>query len=352
MTRRYLSLFAFALAGLLATHGLLRAETTNSAPDFKEVYDLIRTNLAGATDETLNRAAVEGLLSKLHNQVSLAGGAVEPAIPQDEVVVSKSEVLEGNVVYLRASRVGDGLADKLNAAYHALAASNKVAGVILDLRFADGDDYAEAVATADLFMTKKTPLLDWGKGVVESNPGKEPIAGPLVVLVNGGTSGAAEALAAVLQESKMALIIGNTTAGEAKMFQEFTLNNGERLRIATIPVKLADGSTISHVQPDIAVSVSPDDERLFLKNPDALPADGANNAGVATNNWLSFMEHTSEADLVRGKIKDGNGDFTPVHTNSVLTHTAEPQKPVIRDPALARALDLIKGLAIVRESRF
>ena len=136
------------------------------------------------------------------------------------------------------------------------------------------------------------------------------------------------------------------------MFQEFTLNNGERLRIATIPVKLADGSTISHVQPDIAVSVSPDDERLFLKNPGALPAESTNNAGVTTNDWLSFMGHTSEADLVRGKIKDGNGDFTPVHTNSVLTHTAEPQKPVIRDPALARALDLIKGLAIVRESRF
>ena len=30
---------------------------------------------------------------------------------------------------------------------------------------------------------------------------------------------------------------------------------------------------------------------------------------------------------------------------------AEPQKPVIRDPVLARAVDLIKVLAIVRESR-
>ena len=352
MTRRFFSRLVPAIAALLIMRGPLCAETTNSAPDFKEVYNLLRTNLAGATDETLNRAAVEGLLSKLHNQVSLAGGAIEPAMPQDGVVVEKSAVLEGNVAYLHASRVGNGLADKLNAAYHALAASNKVTGVVLDLRFADGDDYAEAVAVADLFVSKKTPLLDWGKGVVESNPAREPVAGPLVVLVNGGTSGAAEALAAVLQKSGAALIIGNPTAGEAKMFREFTLNNGERLRIATIPVKLADGSTISRVQPDIAVSVSPDDERLFLKNPDALPADGANNAGVATNNWLSFMEHTSEADLVRGKIKDGSGDFTPIRSNSAPARIAEPQKPVIRDPALARALDLIKGLAIVRESRF
>jgi hypothetical protein len=352
MTRRFLSLFTLALAGWLVACCSLWADTTNSAPDFKEVYDLLRTNLPGATDETLNRTAVEGLLTQLHGKVALVGTVDGSVIPQGETALSKSAILESNVAYLRVSRIGYGLADKLSAAYRSLTATNKVVGVVLDLRFAGGDDYAAAVAAADLFVSKKTPLLDWGKGVVESNPAKEPIAGPLVVLVNGGTSGAAEALAAVLRESVEALIIGNPTAGEAKMFKEFPLNNGERLRIATIPVKLADGSTISHVPPDIAVSVSLDDERLFLKNPDALPAESANNTGVATNNWLSFMDHTSEADLVREKQKDGGGDFTPARSNSTPARAAEPEKPVIRDPVLARALDLIKGLAIVRESRF
>ena len=30
----------------------------------------------------------------------------------------------------------------------------------------------------------------------------------------------------------------------------------------------------------------------------------------------------------------------------------EPEIPVVSDPALARALDLLKGLAVVRQTRF
>jgi len=77
MTRRFLSLFAFALAGLLATRCSLYADPTNPAPDFKEVYELLRTNLTGITDENLNRAAIEGLLSRFPGKVSLVGGAVD-----------------------------------------------------------------------------------------------------------------------------------------------------------------------------------------------------------------------------------------------------------------------------------
>ena len=39
------------------------------------------------------------------------------------------------------------------------------------------------------------------------------------------------------------------------------------LRIAMNPVKLGNGVAISRVSPDIAVAVSLDDERAYLKNP-------------------------------------------------------------------------------------
>jgi hypothetical protein len=54
----------------------------------------------------------------------------------------------------------------------------------------------------------------------------------------------------------------------------------------------------------------------------------------------------NEADLVRAR-REGlslDGDF-PVGRDG------EPEKPVIRDPTLARAVDLLKGLAIVRRTR-
>jgi hypothetical protein len=52
----------------------------------------------------------------------------------------------------------------------------------------------------------------------------------------------------------------------------------------------------------------------------------------------------SEAELVRNHVKDGEDDEI-----QPTTRTEPP--PVIRDPALARAVDLLKALAIVRPAR-
>ena len=77
MTRRFLSFSTLVLTGLLATQCSLCADTTNTMPDFKEVYELLRTNLTGTTAENLNRAAVEGLLSQFPGKVSLVGGTAD-----------------------------------------------------------------------------------------------------------------------------------------------------------------------------------------------------------------------------------------------------------------------------------
>src|SRR5690348_2689237 len=201
MTRRFLRLFAPTLAALLAAGDCARAETTNSAPDFKQIYELLRANLPGVTDAGLNSAAVRGLLSQLHGRATLVGGRGETTVSPGKIPLVKSAVLDSNVAYVHVGQVGDDLADQLNHAYHTLTATNKVVGMALDLRFADGNDYAAAVATADLFVTKKMPLLKWSNGIESSQPAREPIPGPLLVLVNGETTGAAEALAAALREA-------------------------------------------------------------------------------------------------------------------------------------------------------
>jgi len=348
MTRRCLRLFVLALAGWLATTCARCAEATNPAPDFKEVYGLLRTNLPGATDDSLNRAAVEGLLSRFPGKVSLVGGETGgTATSSGGPAMSKSIVVESNVAYLRVGQVAGNLADELRTAYRALTATNKVAGLVLDLRFADGDDAASAQAAANLFTSRK-------------------IAGPLAVLVNGETRGAAETLAAALRHADVGLIIGSPTAGEVT-FKEFPLRNGERLRIATTPIKSMNGQTVvsGSLQPDIAVAVSAADERAFWDNPYAPPAPDKNT--VATNNLLPFVDHTSEADLVLQKQRENKhpganrgqdmGSPEPVpggeeadEEDSTPVRATEPQKPVMRDPALARAVDLIKGLAVVRQS--
>ena len=223
--------------------------------------------------------ALAGLLAA---QISLRADATDTAL-------AKSAVLESNVAYLRVGQVGKNLADEIRTAQGALAVSNKIAGTVLDLRFADGDDVEAAQMAAKLFAGKKLPL---------------------AILVNAETRGAAVKLAVDLREARAGLIFG---------------------------------SAAEEVKPDIAVEETAADEKIFLENPYAAPALNETNSPAATNNLLPFVDHMSEADLVRAKIKDGDAD-----ENFLPSRKAGPQKPVIRDPVLARAVDLIKGLAVVR----
>jgi hypothetical protein len=354
MTRRLLRLFTLVLTGGLALCGSAYAGPTNPAPDFKEVYELLRANLPEATDGSLNRAAVAGLVSQFPGKVALVGGPGDGSIGTTGSALSKSGVIENNVVYFRVSRVTGSLPGELGAAGRTLTGTNKVVGAVFDLRFTGGDDYAAAQRAADLWVAPKA---------------SRPVAGPLVVLVNGGTSGAAEALVAELRKAGATLIIGSPTAGAAMTFKEFTLKDGERLLIATTPVKV-DGQPMpsSGLKPDIAVAVNADEERTLFENPYGTLAQNAGAAQVASNRFLPFIDHTSEADLVRQKQKDGkspnmspmgsrNGPVRVKNTDtdsdddSASSPSARLQKPMLRDPALARAVDLVKGLAVVREAR-
>lgn len=216
-------------------------------------------------------------------QISLRADATDTAL-------AKAAILENDTLYLRIGEVGKNLPAEIQSAQNSLAATNKIAGTILDLRFAGGDDLAAAKAAANLFAAKKLPL---------------------AILVNAETRGAAAALAADLREARDGLVFGGTTAG---------------------------------LKPDIAVTVKTEDEKKFLENPYAALAQGETNASATTNNFAPFIDHTSEADLVREKIKDGDED-----EDSAPPRPAEPQKPFIHDPVLARAVDLIKALAVVRQ---
>src|SRR5207237_8535096 len=126
-------------------------------------------------------------------------------------------------------------------------------------RYAEGYDDAAAAAVADLFISKERPLLNWGSGSSRAKEKADALRLPVAVLVNHQTSGAAEALAAVIRETGTGLILGSRTAGQAAVAEEFPLKNGQRLRIATAPVQLGDGTALSAegINPDITVQVTP-----------------------------------------------------------------------------------------------
>jgi len=196
-------------------------------------------------------------------------------------------LLENDVLQLRIQHLTVNFGQEFIAAQP----TNQLAGIILDLRTADGDQNAVAAASG-FFASKKLPL---------------------VILVNGQTRGAAAALAVELRAAGDGLLVGSTN---------FT------------------GTT----KPDITVTVSGENENKFLADPFFIPAASKPFITPGTNEFMEFVDHTSEADLVRKRVKDGEEDETD-------TPRVAPSQPVIRDPALARAVDLFKALAALHLAR-
>jgi len=347
MTRFRIGIF---LGALLAFAGQVSspAAGTNSSPDFQEVYDLIRQHASGLSPEELNRAAVQGLINALGSRVSL-GTNNAATDTTEKKPVPETILFDGNIAYLRISRVSDGLAKAISSAYEQVKATNKVSGIVLDVRYADGADYKAAADAVDLFVSKSQPLLNWGNGVVSSHEKSDAISVPVAVLVNHQTAAASEALAAMVRQAGVGLVLGSHTAGSAMVMENFRLKDGEQLRIGSSPVTLGDGTPLSAqgLKPDIDVTVSEEAEKAFYA--DAFLVVSNKSSGLSGTNDASATNQTrvrlNEAELVREHRAGENPD------EMVAKRPPEPQAPVVSDPALARALDLLKGLAVVRESK-
>jgi hypothetical protein len=324
-------------------------DAPRSTPDFREVYDLLRANRGALSDQELNDAAVKGLIEQLRPRVQLLG---EPGTPAATNLITRATVFEGDIAYFRVGAVEEGASAALQAAFQGLSSSNRLRGLALDLRFASGNDFSAAAATADLFIRKEQLLLSWNENKFSSKAKTDNISMPVAVLINPQTTGAAEALAAILREAGVALILGRTSAGQAMTGQDLPLKSGQRLRVATSPVHLGKGQALSKgVQPDISVDVSTDDEKIYFADAfstiSRVPASvtvSTNNASITASNRLSRRARFNEAELVRER-REGASLENP----SESRRDRDPEKPTVSDPVLSRALDLLKGLAVVRQ---
>jgi carboxyl-terminal processing protease len=354
-TRNLVLCFLFAAA-------VGRATPTGVPPKFEEVYQLLRSNLDGVSQADLDRAAVKGLIDQFPGQVlwASAAGTNAAITPTLGAPLEKVSLYDDAYAYFRITRVEGNLAEKLRTAWQDLARTNKskIKGLILDLRFAAGTDYRAAATAADCFLNSEQLLLDWGTGSARATLKSNAITVPVAVLVNSETSAAAEALAAALRECSIGLILGATTAGQANIFKDFSLADGQKLRVAIAQIKLGDGTTLAHgLKPDIAIDTTLADDRAYLDDPYKIlhpPPPSTNHAG--TNASLAGTEQpnhrpTNEAELVRERRAGEPLDEGPLELDDQTLGPDEPPRPALADTALARALDLLKGMAVLQQSR-
>ena len=322
------------------------APAASAPPKFQEVFELVRTNLGGLTPAEIESTALDAFLRQLDGKVLIEEAAVSVPATPTVPAVSKSAVFDGIHGYLRISHVGPKLDEAVSAEFAKLGGTDKLLGLILDLRYATGSDQKAAARTADRFLATERVLLTVGGETLRATAKTNSIQLPTAILVNRHTSGAAEVLAALLRQNQVGLLIGTGTPGGVLQFKDFTLSTGQRLRIAIGGTKLGDGQAMpsTGLRPDIAIIVGPEEERAFYAEP--YRRLGASTVGSsAVNKGQESAVRLNEAELIR-RMKEGQNPETapPATAPSVTT-------PQVRDPALARALDLLKGLSVVRAAK-
>jgi hypothetical protein len=336
--------FSILLVVALLGAGLVPGRSAEPpAPHFQDVLRLLRAHLPGVTDQDLDRAAVEGFVRYFQPRVQWITGDATAFTNPPPGEVGEATVYQGRFAYVRVLRIGPGITKEFRAAFDRLAASNKVAGLVLDLRFTSGFDFAAAGHLAATFVDGDLPLLSWGDENIRATSSTNVLSVPTAILVNSETTGAPEAVAAALRVVDRAVIVGSPTAGQARVFRDFALGEGQTLRIATGVVQAGEDQALDHpVSPDILVEVTRDRERAFMTDPYRVEGT-ASAAGLGATNGRP-RHRINEAELVRLR-REG---LDPENAGGPARSSPPPAAadPVVQDPALARALDLLKGITL------
>lgn len=297
---------------------------------FETVFHLIRTNLHGIDSERFEKEALRGLLRRMEGRAELIK-AGEPEVTLATELAEPTKVFEKRYGYLRVHQVEAGLAETIQ---QGIQGKSDLHGLMVDLRFAQGRDYGAAVRAANQFVNRDETQLVIGERHLRTGLNENAISGPVAILVNAKTTGAAEALAALLRRNEVGLLIGSRTAGATKVFSVFPLEDGSQLRVATDEVRAGDGEPLSAagLTPDITVEIDLMRERGYLSDAFALPKGRKKPSG-----------RINEAALVRQlKLK-----LNPQAEVPGLPAGGEEEREVF-DPVLGRALDLLKGLDVLK----
>ena len=128
---------------------------------------------------------------------------------------------------------------------------------VLDIRDVPGGYLSQAVEIANLFVRNGIIVqIETNGGISTRQASGEVVTDkPLVVLVNGNTTAAAEVLASALQDNQRATLVGQTTMGKGSVQVVRELSFGGALRYTAAYYLSPQGRAIDGlgVAPDIIV---------------------------------------------------------------------------------------------------
>jgi carboxyl-terminal processing protease len=176
-------------------------------------------------------------------------------IPTTEV---STKTVAPGVGYLRIAAVGPRTADQVKKEINDLAKSGATR-LVIDIRRTSGGSLDGGLALARLFVQTGTLTMKETRGAeresVAAGSGDGSITLPTTLLVDTGTSGAAELFASALAGNKRAELIGEHTIGRAAVQKLFKLPDGSGLWLTTTKFLTPAGTPLHEkgLEPTVAV---------------------------------------------------------------------------------------------------
>jgi carboxyl-terminal processing protease len=195
--------------------------------------------------------------------------------------------IEGDDIgYIRIAQFNGQTAEDLQREIEEIAsriATDKLRGYVIDLRNNPGGLLDQAIAVADAFLERGEIVSTRGRSQDEvqrfhAKPGDLGKGKPILVLINGGSAGAAEVVAGALQDQKRAKLVGSRSFGMGSVQTVIPLGDGQgAIRLTTARYFTPAGRSIQAegIKPDIEVLQDVPDEK-----PAPATKDGKEKSGL------------------------------------------------------------------------
>ena len=222
----------------------------------------IRNLLAGTPGSQLNVAVVRARKAEPQKVVVTRDIVSIPAVTD--------KVMEDGIGYLKAEALTKGKTQEIASKIKQLERSG-AKKILLDLRYCAEGDENEGVTTANLFLNHGTITYLQGqkfpRQAFTAEPAKAITSLPVAVLVNKGTAGAAEVVAAAILENARGDVVGDKTFGDGSVQKTIDLPDGGALILSIAKYYSPSGKAIQDtaITPNVLVAdvddnVVPDDE--------------------------------------------------------------------------------------------
>ena len=276
-------------------------------------YDLslamIQLLLDGQPGSQLTLAVVRP--SKRADPETMTLTRVVPSVPP----VTESFYENASILYLKPDALDHEHVQQIESKLKGMSRLNSKK-ILLDLRDVAAGDMPEAIRTANFFLKSGTIGSLEGQKVAkqtftaEASRAIAPNA-PLVVLVNRGTAGPAELVAAALMDNKRAEIVGEHTFGEGSQQKTFELPDGAALILSIAKYESPSGKKLQDegVTPGVLVASAQPEADDSEDNAPPIPAPGAapqaapqNKLPAVTKSPVTVDDQLSKAlDILKGK---------------------------------------------------